>query len=90
MPGIACQAGQLRSEMALSFKASSFENDDEIEEQVELDNTCPECGTDSIATYLDRHSSYEYCTNCDWSDEDIVEDEPKEPIGRRDRSRSDD
>lgn len=71
--------------MAQSSNAVPFESGDEgLEEINTLDNTCPDCGTESIVSYIDRHSSYEYCTNCDWSDED--DGVPfKEQIGRGDR-----
>ena len=45
------------------------------------DNTCPECGEDSIVSYLDRYVSYEYCTSCEWSDED-EDTVTREIIGR--------
>ena len=67
--------------------------DDEFEGPVDSENTgditCPECGAESIASYLDRYGSYEYCTNCDWSDEDSSDGAVWEQIGRRDRGRLD-
>ena len=61
--------------------------DDDQQDSANVDNTCPECGMDSVATYLDRYSSYEYCTNCDWSDEGSEETVSREPISRRDHGR---
>ncbi len=75
--------------MAQSSDATPFELDDEIEDPSILDNICPECGTESVTTYLDRYSSYEYCTNCDWSDEEAPEGDTREIIGRRDRGQMD-
>jgi hypothetical protein len=76
--------------MASSANAVPFENDDEFEGSENLDSTCPECATDSVATFIDRYSTYEYCTNCDWSDEDADEGGQRELIVRRDRGRSND
>ncbi len=59
-----------RNEMAQSFEPLPAEGGNEPDDSVTLDNTCPECNAESIVTYMDRHSSYEYCTNCDWSDEE--------------------
>ena len=75
--------------MAQSLDAVPFEKDYDLEDSTALDNTCPECGTDSITSYLDRYSSYEYCTNCDWSDEETAGSASREPIGRQDRGRMD-
>ncbi len=59
---------------------------DDAEERATLDNTCPDCGTESVISYIDRHSGYEYCTDCEWSDQDA--DGPVvEPFGRPDRLR---
>lgn len=71
--------------MAKSSNAVRIEVEEEgWEDSGTTDNTCPECATESVATYMDRYSSYEYCTNCDWSDEDS--DVPtREQIGRSDR-----
>lgn len=74
------------NEMAESSEAIPFEMGDEPGDSVTLDNTCPDCGTESIATYMDRYSSYEYCTYCDWSDEDGYE-LAHEATGRSDRRR---
>jgi hypothetical protein len=74
--------------MTSSSSAVPSDEYEENEESDSLDSTCPECGTDSIATYIDRYSSYEYCTNCDWSDEDSDNNSHREPIVRRDRGRS--
>lgn len=76
--------------MASVSNVQQFDMDDEQEFSIIPDSTCPDCGTDSIATYLDRYSSYEYCTNCDWSDEESPETASREQIGRRDRVRSED
>ena len=67
--------------MAQSFEPVPIEGGDESEDSVTLDNTCPECNTESVITYQDRYSSYEYCTNCDWSDEeDSVANSPQQII----------
>lgn len=75
-----------RSEMAQSSNAASFQSDGEEGEDSETqDYICPECGENSVTTYIDRYSSYEYCTNCDWSEEDSDSPAMREPITRRDR-----
>ena len=61
--------------MAQSSNAFSFDPEAEYADSYELDNTCPDCNTESIVSYLDRYSSFEYCTNCDWSDEEEDTDE---------------
>ena len=74
------------SEMAQSSDAARFEVIEEKREDSSktLDNTCPECGTDSVMTFMDRHSSHEYCGNCEWTDE--ADQVPvREQIGRADR-----
>lgn len=73
--------------MAQSSDPIPFNQDHDLEDSTVADNTCPECGTDSIISYIDRYSGYEYCTNCDWSDEEVPESETRELIGRRDRGR---
>lgn len=73
--------------MAQSSEAVPFDMGDEVESSAAPDNTCPECGTDSVASYIDRYSEYEYCTNCDWSDEDTDSSSSRQPISRRDRDR---
>lgn len=80
--------GHLKSEMAQSSNAVPFDSDDDSENgSTTGDSTCPECGDESVATYTDRYTSYEYCTNCDWSDEDSSEPSSnREPI-RKDRGR---
>ncbi len=71
--------------MAQSSDAVPFETDDEQVESQTPDSTCPECGTESVISYIDRYSGYEYCTSCDWSDEDADDSSTREPITRRDR-----
>ncbi len=72
--------------MAQSSEAIPFDMSEDTVSQPDLDNTCPECGVEAIASYLDRYSQYEYCTNCDWSDEDEGKDS-WEPMARKDRLR---
>ena len=71
--------------MAKSSKVVSFEMGEEIEGSVSPDNTCPDCGENAVISYLDKYSEYEYCTSCDWSDEDEALASQVEPINRRDR-----
>ncbi len=75
--------------MAQSSNAVPFDYDDEQDGSTSPDNTCPDCGTESVVPYVGRYSSYEYCTNCDWSDEDDSESSSREPIRRSDRGRED-
>lgn len=70
--------------MAQSSDAVPFEMDDERSDLAAADITCPECDTESISAFTDRYSNYEYCTNCDWSDEEDADTAMIEPISRRD------
>ena len=71
--------------MTESSNAVPFEMSEESEDSVALDNTCPDCGTESIVSYIDRHSTYEYCTGCDWTEADGDELSVRQLITRRDR-----
>lgn len=68
--------------MAEASNAVPFDSSAEWEDSAPMDNTCPECGTESIVSYIDRYSTSEYCTNCNWSDEDDRSD-AWEPMGRK-------
>ncbi len=71
--------------MSDTSNVHSFDSGADWDDSAVIDSTCPECGTESVASYLDRHSTYEYCTNCDWSEEDGPPQFSVEPITRRDR-----
>ncbi len=73
--------------MAKSSDPVKFDADIELEDTTATDATCPDCGTQSIATYIDRYSSYEYCTNCDWSEEEDAAPPKRQQISRTDRGR---
>ena len=73
--------------MAQSSDPVKFDAEADWEDSTAADNTCPECGEQSIASYMDRYSSYEYCTNCDWSEEDESGPPTRQQITRTDRGR---
>ena len=71
--------------MAEHSNVHSFDAEAEWDDSSALDSTCPDCGNESVASYLDKFSTYEYCTNCDWSEDDGPPQFTVEPITRRDR-----